>query len=71
LKNDLSQILQLAPKFDFAINEACQQYTECGLYSPMKAAGKPVWNVEYSSSTFAALCPMQATYGLRSIYKVS
>ena len=71
LKNDLSQILQLAPKFDFAINEACQRYAECGLYSPMKAAGKPVWNVEYSSKTFSAACLCQATYGVMTIQKTT
>ena len=34
LKNDLSQIKQLEPYFDFAINEQCHQYNECSLLTP-------------------------------------
>src|SRR5437867_1630464 len=29
LKNDLEQVPDLFPYFDFAINEQCQQYSEC------------------------------------------
>ncbi len=32
LKNDIDQVGQLAASFDFAINEQCQQYNECGVY---------------------------------------
>jgi hypothetical protein len=30
LKNDLAQVAALKPSFDFAINEQCCQYKECG-----------------------------------------
>lgn len=37
LKNDIAQVAELAPKFDFFVNEQCMQYSECGLYAPAKA----------------------------------
>jgi hypothetical protein len=36
-QNDLLQIPQLVSLYDFAVNEECMTYSECGLYSPMKA----------------------------------
>lgn len=48
LKNDLDQIVQLQPDFDFAINEQCNQYNECGGYSVFTQHGKPVFNAEYA-----------------------
>ncbi|CDZ78484.1 hypothetical protein BN59_02794 [Legionella massiliensis] len=50
LKNDLSQIEQLVPYFDFAINEQCFQYKECDRLVPFINANKAVLNVEYSLS---------------------
>ena len=47
LKNDLSQIRALVDDFDFAINEQCWQYRECGRLRPFTRAGKAVFNVEY------------------------
>ena len=47
LKNDLGQIDQLEPFFDFAINEECFYYRECGKLRRFIAAGKPVFHVEY------------------------
>jgi hypothetical protein len=47
LKNDVDQLAQLAPDFDFAVNEQCHQYKECGGYSAFTNAGKPVFNAEY------------------------
>ncbi|MFI6319000.1 endo alpha-1,4 polygalactosaminidase [Nonomuraea sp. NPDC050556] len=51
LKNDVDQIQQLVAHFDFAINEECFQYDECGGYSAFVKAGKPVFQVEYSLAT--------------------
>jgi hypothetical protein len=52
LKNDVGQLSALAPYFDFAINEQCQQYTECSGYrTSFIAAGKAVFQVEYKLST--------------------
>jgi hypothetical protein len=51
LKNDLSQIPDLLPYFDFAINEQCQQFAECDLLTPFVQAGKAVLEIEYHGST--------------------
>lgn len=47
LKNDLSQVRALEPYFDFAVNEQCFQYHECGVLKEFIDAGKPVFHVEY------------------------
>jgi len=47
LKNDLGQIGDLLPYFDWALNEECFTYTECELLSPFVVAGKAVFGVEY------------------------
>lgn len=56
LKNDLDQVQQLEPYFDWAINEQCYQYQECDLLSPFVAAGKAVFGVEYSGNP-QQFCP--------------
>jgi hypothetical protein len=47
LKNDLGQIHTLLPYYDFALNEQCHQYDECGRLDPFVDAGKAVFGVEY------------------------
>jgi hypothetical protein len=48
LKNDIDQVTQLAPYFDFAINEECQRFQECGVYkTSFVAQNKAVFNAEY------------------------
>jgi hypothetical protein len=47
LKNDLEQINDLEPFFDFAINEECFYYNECDLLMPFINNGKAVLHVEY------------------------
>jgi len=56
LKNDVEQIPDLAPYFDYAINEQCQQYSECGNYTTYFAPTKAVFQVEYKLST-SKFCP--------------
>ena len=56
LKNDVEQIPDLAPYFDYAINEQCQQYSECGNYKTYFAPTKAVFQVEYKLST-SKFCP--------------
>ena len=57
LKNDVEQIPDLAPYFDYAINEQCEQYSECGNYTTYFAsAGKAVFQVEYKLKT-STFCP--------------
>jgi hypothetical protein len=48
LKNDVDQISELLPDFDFAVNERCFEYDECGGYAEFIATGKPVLNAEYA-----------------------
>lgn len=47
LKNDLDQIAELQPSFDFAVNEECMRYDECEQLRPFLQAGKAVLHVEY------------------------
>ena len=47
LKNDLEQIPELLPFFDWALNEECFYYKECHLLLPFIEAGKPVFVIEY------------------------
>jgi hypothetical protein len=48
LKNDVDQLATLAPYFDYAVNEQCQQYKECtGYTANFINAGKAVFQVEY------------------------
>jgi hypothetical protein len=56
LKNDLGQIPQLLPYFDWAVDEQCAQYAECDLLLPFVQAGKPVMEIEYSLPK-AKFCP--------------
>ena len=57
LKNDVEQLGTLAPYFDYAVNEQCEQYSECGGYTTYYiSAGKAVFQVEYKLST-SKFCP--------------
>ncbi len=47
LKNDLEQIADLLPYFDWGLNESCFSYDECDLLLPFIQAGKPVFVIEY------------------------
>jgi hypothetical protein len=51
LKNDMDQIPDLLPYFDWALNEQCFEYDECETMLPFVEAGKPVFNVEYELDT--------------------
>jgi hypothetical protein len=47
LKNDVDQLVELEPCFDWALNEECFAYEECDRYAPFVDAGKAVFHVEY------------------------
>ncbi|MER5297149.1 endo alpha-1,4 polygalactosaminidase [Streptomyces pharetrae] len=68
LKNDLAQIPHLLDDFDFAVNEECAQYDECGRLRPFTAAGKAVFHVEYAEPT-ARFCPVARELRLSSMLK--
>ncbi len=48
LKNDLNQIVELEPYFDFSVNEQCHQYNECDKLLPFMNKNKAVLNAEYN-----------------------
>jgi len=50
LKNDLDQVEQLEPWFDWALNEECFQFQECELLLPFNRANKAVFGVEYQGN---------------------
>ncbi len=47
LKNDIQQIPDLLPYFDWLLNEECFTYRECNQLLPFIHAGKPVFVIEY------------------------
>jgi hypothetical protein len=54
-KNDPEQASTLEPYFDGAIDEQCNEYSECSSFSSYLKADKPVLNAEYSGgSSFCA-----------------
>ncbi len=56
LKNDVDQISQLVNDFDFAVNEECYAYDECGGYKAFIDQNKAVLGVEYEGNT-SSFCP--------------
>ena len=68
LKNDVEQVAELEPLFDFAVNEECLRYDECGAYAAFTAAGKAVFHVEYEPLE-AESCA--AVAGLSTIVKTA
>jgi hypothetical protein len=68
LKNDLDQVADLVGSFDWALNEECFTYHECDQLHPFVAAGKAVFNVEYTLAT-DQFCPQARTLGFNSMAK--
>jgi hypothetical protein len=68
LKNDLSQVRDLLPYFDMALDEQCFQYDECNRLRPFVSAGKAVFTVEYRLA-LADFCPQAADLGFTSMKK--
>jgi hypothetical protein len=68
LKNDPEQVGQLVASFDFAIVEQCFQYDECDAYRPFIAAGKAVFETEYSLGV-NRFCPEARALGFSAMKK--
>jgi hypothetical protein len=69
LKNDVEQVSDLAPYFDYAVNEQCQQYSECSGYTAnFINAGKAVFQVEYKLKT-SKFCPQANAENRNAIKK--
>lgn len=62
LKNAVELIPQLVNHFDFALNESCYRYNECGGYSAFTAQGKAVFIAEYRKYS-SNLCSKAAKSG--------
>ncbi len=75
LKNDLDQVAQLEPWFDWALNEECMSYDECGTLDPFLDAGKAVFHVEYvddeadGAALAAQVCGDPAITGFSTLIK--
>ncbi len=68
LKNDIDQVAALQPVFDWAINEQCFQFKECGALSAFVNAGKAVFQVEYKL-TAAQFCTQANSMNFNSMRK--
>lgn len=68
LKNDLGQIIDLVPYFDWIINEECFSYQECHMLHPFKEAGKPVFVIEYELAP-EEFCPQANQMGFNALIK--
>ncbi|NOQ62924.1 MAG: DUF4214 domain-containing protein [Methyloprofundus sp.] len=73
LKNDLEQISQLEPFFDWALNEQCFEYDECDLLQPFVSAKKAIFGAEYITDSHqpdqAAACAVSAARKFSWIFK--
>ncbi len=68
LKNDIDQVRELQPIFDWALNEQCFQYKECGALQPFIDAGKAVFEVEYKLDT-SKFCATANSMNINSMLK--
>ena len=67
LKNDVEQLPDLGPYFDYAVNEQCQQYSECDGYTTyFISQGKAVFQVEYKLG-LTKFCPPANTANRNAI----
>lgn len=56
-KNNLGQVTELQPHFDWAMNESCHEFNEeCYLLSPFINAGKGVFATEYRYTDRKKIC---------------
>jgi hypothetical protein len=69
LKNDTAQVMDLVADFDFHVSEQCFEMGECGLLLPFIAAGKPVFEAEYTLPT-TSFCAMAKLQNISAIKKV-
>jgi hypothetical protein len=60
LKNDVDQAAALEPDFDWALDEECFDYDECGRLAAFTRAGRAVFVAEYELDTSAFCAPARA-----------
>ena len=70
LKNALTIIDDVLPKMDWAMNEQCFQYNECGYLQQVLNDGKPVFHLEYGRLSKAnQVCPQANVLGFSTLIK--
>lgn len=71
LKNDMDQAAELEPFFDWALNEECFTYGECGVYTgSFIAAGKAVFHAEYvDAGQLSAVCAVTKPLQISTLIK--
>jgi hypothetical protein len=65
LKNGMEMIQDVLSVMDFAVNEECWAWKECGIYAPVTKAGKAVFHVEYEKE----VCENPKGVVLSSLFK--
>ena len=68
LKNDLAQVADLEPYFDWALNEQCFEFGECESLLPFVRAGKAVFGVEYALEP-EQFCPQANAHNFDWLHK--
>jgi hypothetical protein len=73
LKNGPGIAAALAPYADWALNEQCNQFSECGGYKAFIDRGKAVFQVEYSDegASVAGFCPKDNAANFDGLLKKS
>jgi hypothetical protein len=71
LKNDYSQVRELEPLFNFAVDESCWIYSECQLLEAFVTHHKVVFDVEYglNPSQLRRYCSTVARMGISGLGK--
>jgi hypothetical protein len=68
MAGDYAQLATLAVHFDWAVDFGCIEAANCERLAPMRAAGKPVLDIE-TSGEIATICQQAASYGINAILK--
>jgi hypothetical protein len=68
LKNDLEQIPDLLPYFDWELNEECFEFNDCQALQPFVQAGKPVFVIEYETKA-EEFCPKANELNFNALQK--
>src|SRR2546422_1613490 len=66
LKNDVGQVKDLLPFFNWALDESCFNFNECSTLLPFINAGKAVFQTEYDTSQY---CGQANTLNFNGIVK--
>ena len=71
LKNDMDQVVALVDHFDWALNEECYAYEECGVYEDtFIAKGKAVFHAEYvAANKLSSVCAVTKPLQLSTLIK--